>query len=129
MLIRNPYDRFVSAWKFFSISRNIPFETFVNYDFSKFNDPLNYHYIRQQTGDLIVDDKLIIDYFIRFEEYQKSFNEFCDMISIPKKKLPHERKSNHKPYKEYYTEKTANKIYGMFENDFKYLNYDKDSWK
>lgn len=129
ILVRNPYDRFVSAWKYFNDTKNLSFEKYVNLDFSKFSRPLNYHYIREQTGDLVENDSFVIDYILRFENFQNDFNRLCDILSIPRKKLEHRRKSKHKPFYEYYDENTSNLVYEMFKNDFKYLNYDKNSWK
>lgn len=129
LIVRNPYDRFVSAWKFLARTKNMGFDDLINFDFNKLTESVNYHIIRPLTEDLIIDDKLNVDHIIRFENFQSDFNNFCDVISYPRRKLNHIRKGNHNNYKEYYNQKRADFVYELMKNDFNLLCYDKESWK
>ena len=120
-LVRNPYDRIVSAWRFFEQTKYMPFEELVNYDFTLLSEALNYHFaVPQIIGGM--------NYVMRFETLQESFVELCNILSIPGSKLWHLRKSNHRPYKTYYNAELADKVYSMFEEDFRYFGYEKESW-
>lgn len=120
MLVRNPYDRFISAWKFFSDVGGKSVDRVLK---EKQKPAIHWHLKRPQTEGLIVNGKLDIDYLIRFENFQEEFNSFCDLIEISRRKLPHLRKSNHEDYWTYYSEDNIKPIREMFADDFKYLNY------
>lgn len=123
-LVRNPYDRLVSAWYFFDQTNFMTFTELVNYDFTLLSEPLNYHLTHPQSYGI----KNEVDFIMRFETLQESFDELCRRLSIPSSKLLHLRISGHHPYKTYYNAKLADKVYSMFEEDFEYFGYKKESW-
>ena len=126
MVARNPYDRLVSAWMFFHPRANdSKLRSFIK---SPKSVQVAYHTTLQQTAGLIRYNTLDIDFVVRFENLQESFDELCDVIDIPYITLRHLRKSIHKPFGEYYNAVLADTVFNMFEDDFKYLGYGKDSW-
>lgn len=129
LAIRNPYDRFVSGWKF--LGNRIPFDDMISIidNYSGMLPFDRYHLTTPLTEGLIDDGELNVDFIIRYENLQEDFDKFCDIISYPRAKLPHEKRGYHGNYKKYYNQERADYIYNLMKNDFHYLNYDKDSWK
>lgn len=121
MAVRNPYDRFVSAWKFLPLPED-PHEAISR----KNTRAIRYHLTRPQMEGLELSD---IDYFIHFENLEEDFWRLCNIIDIPRQYLGIHRTSEHNHFTEYYDYRLASKVYEMFERDFKLLGYDKDSWK
>lgn len=121
MLVRHPYDRFVSAWKFFEWTNTMSIERALK---NKYSDAINFHLTRPQTEGLIKDGKLDIDHLLYFENFQEEVDKLCEILQINKVTLPHLRKSNRRAWQVYLKEdKTKDILREMFTNDFKYLGY------
>jgi hypothetical protein len=127
LIIRNPYDRFISAWK--HLLSQYTFEQLMEIDLTKISEPIKYHITRPLTQDLIVNGRLDVNFTIRFENLQCDFDNFCQIIGFPQTQLAHIRKGNHLGYKSYYNKKKAIFVYHLMQDDFRYLGYSKDSWK
>jgi hypothetical protein len=129
--VRNPWDRVVSfyhyqvkrKWDFYPFNKTIPFKKFVK------------EWLRQMPGqttlntnscyDWISDknDDLLVDFIGKLENFQQDFNAICDTIGIERQKLPHENKSKHKHYTEYYNEETKEIVAKKYAKDIEYFGY------
>ena len=113
--VRNPWDRWVSWWKFsHRNNRNHP-ETIPSLKTFLLEKPEN-HYLDFFEGakDL---------HIIRFENLQQDFNIVCDKIGIPRQKLPHENKTKRKHYTEYYDNETRQIVAERYAKDIEYFDY------
>lgn len=118
-LIRNPYDRMVSFWKWSAKSH----EGFHNLSFKKWL--YIKHWTRRPQYDFIYSNHIDINRvnLIRFENLQKGFNIACDTIGIPKQELPHKNQSQHKHYTEYYDDETREIVAEKYAKDIKLFGY------
>lgn len=123
---RNPYDRLVSSFFYLkeggmhekdkAYGESLPntFKKFVNSDFD-----LTWMHFRPMMSWL--DRK--IDFIGRFENLQEDFNIVCDKIGIPQQQIPHNNKSNHKHYTEYYDDETRQIVAEKYAKDIEYFGY------
>lgn len=63
------------------------------------------------------------DFIGRFENLQEDFDKICDRLNIPKQKLPHHNKTNHKHYSSYYNKKIKMMADQYYEEDLQKLGY------
>lgn len=133
--VRNPWDRFLSTYIYFKgygrdkrgdvtmgkiVNRYSTFKTFT----------LNFHKI--DTSEWIyphwneqlywIDKRL--DFVGRFENLQQDMNTICDKIGIAQQQLPHNNKSNHKHYTEYYDDETKQIVAQKYAKDIEYFGYE-----
>ena len=131
-IVRNPYDKMVSQYKYFTESKAIK-NPKVNehYKGDTFKEFLKKFYTKPYVGDgahrKIYTDILHpvdqIDFIGRFENFQQDFDTICDKIGIPQQKLPHKNATKHKHYTEYYDEETKQIVAEKYAKDIEYFGY------
>lgn len=139
--VRNPFDKLVSEYKWFTNTeykypckrvkdfyKGVDFKTFLK----KFTDwptrksdhwyvrgdyyhGLDYMHILQPIGQM--------DFIGRFENLQQDFDFICDKIDIPRQKLPHIYKSNHRHYTEYYDAEAQEIVAKRYGKDIEHFGY------
>ena len=112
---RNPWDRFVSGMKYAydDVSKKKMIEIL------KKGSWVTEH----QSAFVFHKNKKVLDYIGKVENLQNDFGYVCDKIRIPKQKLPHKNKTEHKHYTEYYDDETKEMVAKHFEKDIKLFNY------
>ena len=119
--VRNPFDRLVSEYfylkKYLKLSNDIKKELIQLAKKNK-NGVMGNHCMHQHQ---FINDK--INFIGKFENLQEDFNIICDKIGIPKQQLPHENKTKHKHYTEYYDDETREIVAERYAKDIEYFGY------
>ncbi len=137
--VRNPYDRFVSAYKFLKkggrskadynvycrfIKKHRTFENFVHYIYENpdiIKKMLHFipqvDFISDQTGKL-----LKIDYIGKIESIEHDYEYVADKLKA-NRNLKKINTTKHKPYQEYYNQNTYNLVLELYKNDFREFDY------
>jgi hypothetical protein len=127
--VRNPWDRMVSLWKY-GMEKNgylenthgfngmMSFKEWILCD-SDFISMVG-NYTKYYIGK---NNEVTVDFIVKFENFQEDFNIVCDKIGIPRKKLPHKNKTNHKHYTEYYDDETRDIVTKKYAKDIEYFGY------
>jgi hypothetical protein len=137
-IIRNPWDRFISSWKHdrpnwtieeflekLPVKKRRPKKFSLNSRFRWRRWSRWSHIAKQQTQSLLDnDDKLMVNKLIRFENLQEELGELFKKLGLSPVKFPHLNKSKrYKPYWEYYTDETRNKVAELFKKDIETFGY------
>ena len=64
-----------------------------------------------------------ISFIGKLENLQKDFNAICANRGMPQQKLSHERKTSHKPYREYYDKEAKQLVAQKYAKDIEYFGY------
>ena len=132
--VRNPWDRMVSYYKF-RIKRSCKMHNhggslkeWVSFLYS--DDVLKIKAnqfnlaIKNQYEFLVSkSNEISVDFIGRFENLQEDFDIICEKIGIPKQELPHNNKTNHKHYTEYYDDETREIVAKKYAKDIEYFGY------
>jgi hypothetical protein len=132
--VRNPWDRFVSAYFSHDHIVGFPFskEGFHNYiKFNIVNHPGEYpcehvyttHFRPQHFFLLDEEDQIGVDFVGRFESLMDDWLYVCEQIDVDPT-IEHLRKGDHKPYEYYYTPETWDYVGELYRRDIELFGYD-----
>jgi len=115
--IRNPWDRAISRIMYRNKRLNRPMG--ISLELLREECCIN----RPLCEDLFFNETCAVNFIGRFENLQQDFNIVCDKIGILRKQLPHENKTKHKHYTEYYDDETRQIVAEKYARDIEYFGY------
>lgn len=132
-IVRNPWDRMLSCFldktkKSIETKDELSFYTkYKDYTFEEFVNVIDSRMI-YWDGHMIPQTMLInldyINFIGKFENLEKDFLRIQQFLNMPLETIPHENKSMHSNYRDYYNDKTKDKIYKLYRMDVKGFDYE-----
>lgn len=138
-IVRNPWDRVLSAYTFyrsrktadFLLNKDIEFNDWIKIIYKPKHKDLTHHKLSVQLlqignqYDWLTDhqNKICMDFILRFENINKDFDEFTQKFNLPQQKLPHKNKSKHKNYTEIYDDESIDIVSKFCKKDIEYFKY------
>ena len=137
-VVRNPFDRILSLYSYWTQSRNPLTKSFINsldvaksskeMDFNRWIDFIGQHscgrHLDTQLSWLRNKDGMINPsiQILRFENLQSDMDIICDRLKV-KNNIQHLNKSIHVPYQESFNTNSRDIIAKRFKEDLDYFNY------
>ena len=129
--VRNPYSRAVSMYKHESWNSAKTFNDFCNAiknnkypnDFAKWHSSSLVEHIVWSPDLRSKFSTLKVDFVIKLESIQNDMNTVCDKLGIAHIKCPHQNKSEHKHYTEYYNDETKQIVAEKYADDIERFGY------
>lgn len=124
-VVRNPWDRFISGWKYCATTRHKSLRDALT---SLPREGHDYRHLTRPQHTILFDENgcLIVDYLIRFESLQQDFDQVCDIIGKPRRTLPHYNQGNRTHYFDYFDEDSRRLFQRFFGRDIELFGYDID---
>lgn len=121
---RNPYDRFISGWKYLPEIKNKPLRE-VLLDLPRSGHDY-VHLTLRQVDLLTIGGHLPDIHLLRFERLQQDMDALCTLIGIERSDLPFLNRTpdKDKHYMEFYTDETRRLVAEKFRKDFEVLGYE-----
>ncbi len=121
-VVRNPWDRFVSGWKYLESTRD---RTLRDLLMNLPSSGKEYRHLTRPQHTTLYDDggRLVVDYLIRFENLQPDFDEVCRRIGKPQRRLPHVNQTRRDHYAKYFDAECRDLFMQHFARDVELFNY------
>lgn len=133
-VVRNPFDRLVSHWKYHTTATdsklfsNLGIENYRNFTLTEYfniveshNDIVNNWRSMKEFMDPPYKKK--IDTILRFEQLQEDWIKRIPLAKIIGENLPHVKKSNHLHYAQYYTPELISRVSDFYKDDLEAFGY------
>ncbi|PVW15762.1 sulfotransferase family 2 domain-containing protein [Marixanthomonas spongiae] len=151
-IVRNPWERMLSFYKFRGFSSLIGFNTFINRYLPEYFEK-EHGFFKPQTDFIFnTQNELLVDFMGRFEQLNADFSIIADHLSIPFSQLPKHNRSIEKgivskksflllqkhpkilkhlnfspqktlPYQQAYTDASRKLVNRLYERDIDLLGY------
>ena len=124
-IVRNPWERYVSLWKFLRGRndkeglRHVTFDDFMHQHLM----PKRFRYKFYPHNQMFYGVDLV-DYVGRFEKLEKSFVHICKQIGIPAPTLQHRHYEGEYFYDKYYTDETRDFVAEYCKEEIERFNYE-----
>ena len=132
--VRNPWDRLVSCWLDKIVGYN--FYEFEEEEYAKMQDFATFvDWVATQDAQKIVDPHLraqsalidlnFVDFIGRFENFSADFQKVMKHLGIENVEIAKKNVTkNRRPYQDYYTESTSQKVAEIYRKDIQIFNYE-----
>lgn len=142
--VRNPYDRFVSAYhyllqqdedhKFWKYDKNISLELKKIDSFEEFckvyknkRSFYKYKHFLPMRHFLYKNNSCTVDFIGKYESIENDLKYICDKLNVDDFTLPTLNVSNHKNWREYYNSAyCADIVRDWYRDDFETFNYSRE---
>lgn len=121
-VIRNPWDRFVSGWKYCTTTRHRPLcDVLANLP----QQGHDYRHLTRPQHKILCDGegRTIVDYLMRFESLQQDFDQVCDILGKPRRMLAHHNRGSREHYSRYFDEDSKRAFLRHFSRDVELFGY------
>ncbi|HWT15359.1 MAG TPA: sulfotransferase family 2 domain-containing protein [Patescibacteria group bacterium] len=121
-VIRNPWDRFVSGWKYCASTRQRDLPDVLAHLPSEGHD---YRHLTRPQHETIShrDGTLAVDVVLRFETLQSDFDALCDRIGMPRQPLQHLNRTARADYRKYFDPDSLQRFNAHFAIDIARFGY------
>lgn len=124
-IVRNPYDRCVSAFhalqQYSGKFNGHTFTSFVKDLLKHVGVKINRHFWYQHPN-AFWHGRRIVNYIARLENIQNDWPRIAEIIDC-EPELPHENRSDHRHYAEYYDEECRKIVGEIYQKDIKLFGY------
>jgi chondroitin 4-sulfotransferase 11 len=121
-VVRNPWDRFVSAWMYCRSTRQRTLADVLRRPPPRGHD--HRHVTRSQTETIYrADDTLAVDHVIRYEHLDRGFAEVCGIIGLPALPLPLVNVGDRPHYHDAFDARTRKLFVRRYQRDIDLLGY------
>lgn len=124
-VVRNPYSRAVSCWKF--LFPDISFLDFLNKDYNTMTEFEQFHVLPQYRFITDINDSIdYIDHIGRLEDIKPTMNYIIDngYHDLKNVDFPNKRRTTHEHYTKYYNKKVYDLVSTKYKRDIDMFKYE-----
>jgi len=121
-VVRNPWDRFVSGWKYCASTR---LRTLRDVLLDPPQAGHDYRHLVRSQGDILFDAKgrCVTDFLMRYESLQQDFDTVCDRLAKSRVTLPRVNVGSRLGYRSYFDDECRMLFEQRFARDIEAFDY------
>jgi hypothetical protein len=121
-VVRNPWDRFVSGWKYCASTRSRTLRE-VLLDLPQ--EGHDYRHLTRPQVDILFDaqGRCVADFLMRYESLQRDFDTVCDRVAMSRAQLPRINVGEHLEYRSYFDDECRTLFEQRFAGDIAAFGY------
>ena len=121
-IVRNPWDRFVSGWKYCKSTRN---RTLRQVLLDPPREGHDYRHLTRPQHEILIDreGRPVYDVLLRYETLQADFDRLCERLGRPARRLGERNRGTHAPYREYFDDQTRALLAERYARDIELFGY------
>lgn len=121
-VVRNPWDRFVSGWKYCKSTRGRTLKQVLLDPPAEGHD---YRHLTRPQHQILFhpDGRAVFDELLRFESLQDDFDRLSARLGRPLQHLAQSNTGTHAPYRDYFDTETRDLLARRFARDIELFGY------
>lgn len=121
-IVRNPWDRFVSGWKYCASTRERSLRDVLEHPPTEGHD---YRHVTRPQSAILFDGsgRLCVDVVLRFEQIQADFDRVCRRVGLAPRLLPKANTGQRHHYRDYFDPGTRELLAQRFAEDIERFGY------
>ena len=121
-VVRNPWDRFVSGWKYCASTRS---RTLRDVLLDPPREGHDYRHLTRPQVDILFDaqGRCVADFLMRYESLQTDFDTVCDRLAKSRVALPRTNVGEHLAYQSYFDDECRALFEQRFARDIAAFDY------
>lgn len=121
-VVRNPWDRFVSGWKYCASTRS---RTLRDVLLDPPQEGHDYRHLTRPQVDILFDaqGRCVTDFVMRYESLQRDFDTVCDRLAKPHANLLRINVGEHLAYRSYFDDECRTLFERRFARDIAAFGY------
>ncbi|MCC2655194.1 MAG: chondroitin 4-O-sulfotransferase [Panacagrimonas sp.] len=121
-IVRNPWDRFVSGWKYCKSTRNRSLRQVL---LDPPREGHDYRHLTRPQHEILfdADGRPVYDVLLRYESLREDFDRLCERLGRPVRPLGERNRGTHAPYREYFDDETRMLLAQRYARDIELFGY------
>lgn len=121
-VVRNPWDRFVSGWKYCKSTRH---RTLRDALLDPPREGHDFRHLTRPQHAILYDPNghPAFDVLLRYESLQQDFDRLCERLGRPTQRLNRTNLGSHAPYREYFDDDTRELLARRYARDIELFGY------
>ena len=121
-IVRNPWDRFVSGWKYCKSTRLRGLRDVL---LDPPREGHDYRHLTRPQHEILFDrDRCpVYDVLLRYESLQADFDALCARLGRPSQTLAQRNLGSHRPYRDYFDDDTRELLAQRYARDIELFGY------
>ncbi|MGH8519156.1 MAG: sulfotransferase family 2 domain-containing protein [Panacagrimonas sp.] len=121
-IVRNPWDRFVSGWKYCKSTRDRSLRQVL---LDPPREGHDYRHLTRPQHQILLDQdgKPVYDVLLHYETLQDDFDQLCERLGRRTQQLAERNRGSHAPYRDYFDDETRRLLAERYARDIELFGY------